>query len=319
MPFTRTLTALVVAGGLTVVPALPVVAAPADVTPPTLTITGVKWRTFYPVVDLYKDTAEVSYQHSDDSADPTLVVHLEITDEAGALVLERIDTLPTPGAAGYGWNGRDSGGTLQPAGDYTLTFWATDSAENASEPVSRTVTLSRNRLVTKTFRREVSAARTIVDRRVGRCSRLRRPSLRGWSGSLGYYSNETCHHTGSPSVVATVNGVYVPRAFHDRAYGSFYNGLVVKGYGGAARSRNRSKSLLQYWNQQDRRWFGASWFGPRVGTHAGTQVWAQPMVSRNLDGRPYLRWSLLTAEGHRYDLKTFTVVLKYQVLRDPAA
>jgi hypothetical protein len=54
---------------------------------------------------------------------------------------------------------------------------------------------------------------------------------------------------------------------------------------------------------------------PDVRSHGGETVAGKPMVHPVKDGRPYVIWAFLTASGHRYDVKTFTLVLKYQVLR----
>jgi hypothetical protein len=53
----------------------------------------------------------------------------------------------------------------------------------------------------------------------------------------------------------------------------------------------------------------------RVGNHGGKSVGARPIVNPNPDGRPFVIWAALTAASYRYDVKTFTVVLKYQLLR----
>jgi len=41
----------------------------------------------------------------------------------------------------------------------------------------------------------------------------------------------------------------------------------------------------------------------------------RPIVNPNPDGRPYAIWAALTAASYRYDVKSFTVVLRYQLLR----
>ena len=86
----------------------------------------------------------------------------------------------------------------------------------------------------------------------------------------------------------------------------------------SARNRAGSKAVLQYWNRQDETWFAARTMGSRLTSHAGRKKPAAPMVYAN-DGRPYIIWSLLTANGHWYDVKKFSVVMKYQVMKQPAA
>lgn len=316
MRTTRLLTTLLLGLGLAVTPAAGTLAAPPDDTVPTLTVTGVTWPTFYPAPDRYKDTVEVSYTYSDE-VDTLLDIHLEITDAADQLVLERVDQLGSPGSAGFGWDGRDGSGTALPAGDYTLTFWATDAAGNTSPTDARTVTLDRGKLVTRTYRRDIRAKRSVVERDVRRCSTMPSP-VRGWEGSLGYYSNTRCNAEGTPSVAATVNGIYVPRAFKDKDYGSFYRSVVVKTWGGNARNRAGSKAVLQYWNRRRSTWYADRIMGSRLTSHAGRTTAAAPMIHAN-DGKPYIIWSLLTANGHWYDVKKFSVVMKYQVMKQPAS
>lgn len=316
MRTSRPLTVLVLALVLAGAPGA-AVSAPPDHTVPTAAITDVTSRTFFPVDDGYRDRTRVAYQ-VDDEVDPSLDVRVAVTDSGGATVLERQATETTPGDGSLPWDGRDTAGTLQPAGDYTVTVTATDASGNTSEPASTTVTLDRARLVTRTYRKETRATTSTVSRQVGRCSTLRRPAGRGWRGSLGYYANTTCNRSGRPSVVATVNGVLVPQALRDRRAGSFYKSVVVKTHGGAASGRARSKAVMQYWNRRKSEWFAVERMGSRLGTHAGRKVPSAPMIFPN-DGNPYLLWSLFTANGHRYDVRGYTVVLRYQVLRDPAA
>jgi len=38
-------------------------------------------------------------------------------------------------------------------------------------------------------------------------------------------------------------------------------------------------------------------------------------VNPNPDGRPYVLWGFLTAQDDRFDVKSFTVVMRYQLLR----
>jgi hypothetical protein len=291
-------------------PALPALADPPDRTPPTLQITGVRNATFFPAGDGYKDVVQLTYEVSDDSADPTLSRRVQITDSQGQVVLDRTADVTTPGSHSLQWDGRNSAGRIQPKGDYNLTIRVTDSSGNASRSRSRTVTLSPKRIVTRTFRRTVGAAGSLVDRRVGGCSTVRKPSLHGWAGSLGYYSNTRCRGRGFRSVASTINGVSVPRAFQGR-----YGALRVSAYGGAARTRPGSRGGLEYWNQKRRDWVGWSIMSARVGNHGGKSVGARPIVNPNPDGRPFVIWAALTAASYRYDVKTFTVVLKYQLLR----
>jgi hypothetical protein len=294
-----------------ILPAVPSVALAPDKTPPTLQITDLSWKTFYPVADGYRDLVKVTYTVSDDSTDTSLSRNLQITDSQGQVVFQRVAEVSTPGRHTFRWDGRSTAGQLQPNGVYTITLVVTDSARNDSTARSRTVTLSDKRLVNKTYRSTVSAGGSTVDRQVGRCSTIRKPSLHGWDRSLGYYSNTRCRGgTGDASVAATVNGTHVPRAFQRR-----YGTMKINVYGGAAPTARRSRGLLEYYNQVRNDWVGFKLMSPDVRSHGGETVAGKPMVHPVKDGRPYVIWAFLTASGHRYDVKTFTLVLKYQVLR----
>jgi hypothetical protein len=291
------------------VPGSPAVAAPPDRTPPALQVTGVSNPTFYPVRDGFKDVVKVMYAVSDDSADTTLRRRVQVTNGQGAAVLDRATDVATPGAHNFSWDGRNASGALQPKGEYAVTLTVSDSAGNVSTR-TRAVTLSPKRVVDRTFRTTVSAAGSTYDRQVGRCSTLRKPSLRGWTGSLGYYSNARCRGRDVASMAATINRVTVPRAFRGR-----YGDLRISVYGGAARSRPSSSAALDYWNHKRRTWVARKFMGSSVRTHAGKSIGARPLIHHNAKGRPIVAWDFLTAAGHRFDVKTFTVVLRYQLLR----
>ncbi len=307
MRTTRPLTVLLLGLALAGAPAGAAIADPPG-TASTVTITGVSSPTFFPVDDGYQDLTRVAY----DSDVPGVDLVVTVTDSDDHEVRTDTGSVDASGHGSWAWDGRDDASLLQPAGDYTVTV--SDASDTTSSD-STTVTLDRARLVTRTFRKEVKATRSTIDRQVGRCSTLRRPAARGWSGSLGYYANTRCRHSGRPSVVATVNGVLVPQALRDPDYGSFYRGVVVKTYAGAARNRGRSKAVLQYWNRRDDQWFAIERMPSALGTHAGRRAPSAPMIFAN-HGNPYLLWSLFTANGNRYDVKSFTVVLKYQVLQE---
>lgn len=261
------------------------------------------------MVDGYRDIGTVEYTVTEDSADPRHV-QLDIRNSAGSLVLTRVDEIVADASSvGFGWDGRNQQRALVAAGVYSLAFTAIDSSDNRSETKTVSMTVSRKRLVTKTMWRTVRAAGSKVDQYVGRCSTLRRPSARGWVGSLGLYSNTRCGSNDERSLVATAHAVRVPKAFQNR-----YGSLVVKVYGGAARSRPNSRALLEYLRVSDKAWVKDQVIGPRVGTKTGQTAAAGRFVHAKTT-EPWVAWGLLTARGHRYDVRDFTVVLRYTVLQ----
>jgi hypothetical protein len=153
------------------------------------------------------------------------------------------------------------GGTAAP-GTYTIEISPSDNSGNITVD-KRTVNVSGKKLVPKTLRAlsvPVGPSPRPTSTAAPGCSRLRRPSLRGWTGSVGYYSNTRCSRGFDASVAATANGINVPKAFQN---------------------------------------------GPTVSA-------ARFVHDKSTD--PFVIWSAMTAVGHRYDIRDFTVVLTYTVL-----
>lgn len=294
----------------------PAGAAPPDDTVPTIEITDVSFAKFFPADDGYRDTTRIRFAVAD-AFDTAVDVHVEITDASSGLVDDDDVLGMATGTAGVvSWDGTDGEFAPVGAGTYTVTLTASDAEGNTSQPAATTVTLDEGRLVTKTYKNSITAKRSIVEKDVRRCGDLRGP-VRGWRQSLGYYANARCNRSGVASVAATVNGMYVPKAYEDADRGSFYKNITVKTYGGNARQRPGAEGYLQYWNYADQKWFAGTTMGSRVGNHAGATKAAKPMVVPN-DDKPYVIWSMLTANGHWYDVKKFSVVMKYQVMKRPA-
>lgn len=290
-----------------------------DTTPPVCAITGTSPETFYPREDGYRDRARITFDVSDDSApfDVNYQLMVLIPDAGGALAYTGpVVTVPNPsfGLELY-WDGRDDLGALVPEGPYDLMVHTTDGNGNV-EDCHQLFTVDHAKLVKKTFDKTVKAGPSMLDKGVGECSKLAK-GVRGWEGSLGYYSNTRCERDPGPgdeippSVVLSINGILVPDAFDNR-----YHDLTVKLYGGAARSRPISKGILQYVKRLADEAAALAEVGSRIGTHAGKTVGAKPFIRRDDFDQPYVAWAMLTANGHRYDVKSFTVVLKYTALVD---
>jgi len=294
----------------------PASADPPDDTVPTVEVLGAQWQKVFPADDGYRDRTRVSYTTTDAfdvAVDVTVTVSDGAANELGSQTFTGVDT---GSEQLLYWDGTDLQGSPLPAGAYTLTFSAVDAEGNTSTTDAITLTVDEGHLVTRTYKNSISATRSVVEKDVRRCGDLRGP-VRGWRQSLGYYANARCNQSGLASVASTVNGMYVPKAFEDADRGSFYKNITVKTYGGNARQRRGAESILQYWNYADQEWFALKTMGSRVGNHAGASKAAKPMVVPN-GSKPYVIWSLLTANGHWYDVKKFSVVMKYQVMKRPA-
>ncbi|MDO7868860.1 hypothetical protein [Nocardioides jiangxiensis] len=196
------------------------------------------------------------------------------------------------------WDGRDEAGDVVPDGTYTVS--AVDPLGNRSD-LHRTVAVAHTSGVLKTFSRTVTAGGSKVDGFVGRCSNLKSPASRGWSGSRGYYANTRCRSTrGDDSVVLTVNGIQLPQAVR---YGSFR----VDTYGGASRGYGGSQAALSYHRASDGDVVSTRTLGSTLGTHTGTSVSTTPLLLANR----VVLWSLGTANFNHYDVKSFTVTARY--------
>jgi hypothetical protein len=200
------------------------------------------------------------------------------------------------------WDGTNDSGNVVPEGTYTVVV--VDIQGNVAS-IMRAVTVSHDAGVLRTFRRTMSAAGSLEAKFVGACSTLRKPSLRGWTGSLGYYANTRCgRDTWHASAVSTLHTVRLPRPtnfvrYHDER---------VDTYGGAARLRPRSTAAVRYL-RTDGSWVSEKVLGSRVGTHAG----ARRSTSGMVDSGRWLAWGAATAYGNRYDVKGFTVTVRYFV------
>ncbi|MFD1948135.1 hypothetical protein [Nocardioides aestuarii] len=285
---------------------------PPDDTVPAITIDSAPSK-LYPAVDGYRDTALVVYTASD-AVDTMLDVHVVIRDGVGTSVAERTSTDVESGATiGWEWDGGDFVGGTLPGGDYVLEMTAVDEAGNTSATDSRSISLDEGRLVDRTARGWIKAKPSMIGKDVRRCSTLK-GRVRGWAGSLGYYANTRCGRTGVPSVVSTVHGVYVPEAFKDRQRGWFYGSMQIRTWGGNAEKRRGSKAILQYW--KDGSWAKAKTMGSSLGTHAGRKTSAKPFIVVD-NGRPVIIWGLGTANRNWYDVKKFSLTLRYQKMVYP--
>ncbi|WP_109505888.1 hypothetical protein [Nocardioides speluncae] len=266
--------------------------------------TGASATAVYPVRDGYRDSINLKATTNEWTSG-----RLEIL--RGSSMLRRI-WLTDRSDHVVRYDGRSSSGKVLAAGTYTARFTLKDRVGH-EVTASRSFTVSGKRLVTRHFRRTYSAASTVVRNgaTVGRCSTLAKPSARGWAGSLGFYSQTKCRRL-NDSLVATVNGVYVPKSVQAR-----YGKLRVTMYGGGAtrgvRHGRNAYIVMSYINRADD--FAArAQFNGSLGQHAGRTVNAGGFVWKKTT-KPYVLWFTGLTEGSNYDVKSYTVDLDYTVLR----
>lgn len=260
-------------------------------------------RSVYPVRDRYRD--RVGYRARSDERGQLLV---EVFDASGRRTWS---SSPVDAWSPYPvwFDGFSRSGAMLPEGRYTVRGRFTDVAGN-TVAATKPLTVSAKRLVVKTFRRTWRPSAILSRKTVGACSTLASPSSRGWSGSLGYYSDKRCARTGAPAWVETDHFVYVPRAL-DEQYGSFQ----VSVYGGAAAKRPDSGAGISYYHPTGDTWSSAYPLGSRLGTHLGEKTDGAAGVGHGVQtGKPYVYFAIFTAGGYWYDVKTVTVQLRYKTL-----
>lgn len=270
--------------------------SPTEAVAPNVTAITASHATIYPGINTAKRPGTTTITVT--ATDPGNVAYLDIRDSADTLVLEiTVPASPSPNAQ---WNGRDTGGALVPAGTYTIL--ALSSAHEAATATT-TVAVSRQHLVAKTFTTSL-AANHYIYKNVGRCSTLRKPSRRGWKGSLGFYANTRCKaQTWPASRVITIYEIHLPSAER-------YDDLRVQTYGGAAKAKPGSRALVDFWSTSQQTWFAGKFISGKVGWHNSLAVAPGALT---FDGS-WINWRLSTAFNSQYDIAKYTVVMHYDVL-----
>ncbi|HWU20829.1 MAG TPA: FlgD immunoglobulin-like domain containing protein [Nocardioides sp.] len=280
--------ALVAAIAATVVGVVPAQAT----APPDVTAITASPATIYPRIGTAKRPAYTTITVESTTND---VTSLEVRDAADATV----QTFDLTASDTTVWNGRDSGGSLVPAGSYTLIAFN----GTAAATVTGTVTVSLQRLVLKTYTVHTLPTRAAW-KYVGKCSTLRKPSRRGWTGSYGYYANTKCRtQTWLASAVITVHDVRVPAAER-------YVDARIDTYGGAAKRKPGSRAGIEYWNNTGKKWVSFRLIGSKVAWHNGATAGATPLI----DSQRFISWRFYTAYQGQYDVAKFRVVVHYDVL-----
>jgi FlgD Ig-like domain len=258
---------------------------------------------FYPYPDdvrPFKDRATLKVFLNPDTGDS--LVRLEIVNSTGSVV-RTVENQTATGLT-YVWTGRDDADALVPAGSYTLRVTLEDPNGNRNALPTQTIRVRDEQLTLKTLRRSLSAVESASSNWKARCSAIRRPASRGWAGSLQLISNAKCRaRTWLGSGVATVNAARLPAALEPGR-------LRVSAIGGAARGSATSVAVLEYWNNNTKKWVNGTRLSSAVGSHSGPERLVTPML---YDGRR-VAWRVATGFGMRYDVRAFEVTYTYLVL-----
>lgn len=279
-----------------------------DADPPLIQALTKSASTLYPYRDNYLDTVVfTAYNNSgSDVEDATFTV----SNAAGVPVLEKkLLNARLMWSHEFTWNGRNGAGILVPGGTYTVKVTLTDPFGHAAS-TSTTVAVVRKHLANRTWTRTQTAGASYADwKYIGGCSTLRRPSLRGWSGSFGLYSNNRCTKGFNASIAETHHAMYVAKPAGLRRYLD----ARVSVYGGASTRKPRSTMFLAYYKTSDA-WRSSSTMGSALGLHHGPTVGATTAIHDRGTDSPWVYWAAATSEGRRYDVKSFTVRIRYEAL-----
>jgi hypothetical protein len=209
------------------------------------------------------------------------------------------------------WSGRTTAGKLVPEGHYTMELTSTDKAGNTAT-WSAPITVSHKHLQWTTFTRTVTAAASRTGKPyVGRCSTLASPAKGGPAGSLGFYSRTRCKGTSAQATVATNHGMYIPKALQNQ-----YQWVQVTLNGGPATAAASNYIVMGYVSPSTGKLVHTSQFGKGTGAHAGQRIdTASRVVFDMRTSAPYLIWSNGLNGGSRYDVRSYTVRVRYQALR----
>lgn len=267
-------------------------------TRPTADTVKVQRHTIYPRIRTakYPGDTEVTFTRSE----PFENLSAKVLNSANQVVM-------AAGLAGYGsnsvrfqWSARLPDGGAPPPGIYTVVL--VDGVGNSSE-IGGQVRVSGQYLVKKVSKRTLTASGSLDGKFVGKCSTLRRPSLRGWAGSLGFYANTRCRtQTWKASGVSTLHYTRIPAAAE-------LSSVVVTVNGGAAKSKPRSLGVLRYLNSAGK-WQDERTVTAKLGNHNGYPGALKRLVQKG----DYFVWGFYTGWRYRYDVRNFTVTFRYYVL-----
>lgn len=200
----------------------------------------------YPYRDGFHDTVAVFFG----GAENNTTARVRVTNADG-LLLKKVSRSVQAMQAKFFWDGKDSSGTVVPAGTYTISADAVDAAGNQSVARTWTVTVKRQRLAWTTFNHTYPAVQTLDQVHVGSCSAVVKPSSYPWKGSIELRSASKCYRSGAPAVAETVHSVLLPA-------GTFVTGSVVLSVYGASTIDRMSEAKLFVRNGS------GTWRAPRI-------------------------------------------------------
>ncbi len=192
-------------------------------------------------------------------------------------------------------------------GRYTVRFTTTDEAGNVAV-VQAPLQVRRGKVTWRRYTTTVTAKSALVRSTVGSCSTLASPAPGRPRGSLGYYSQTRCERA-EDSIVSTLDSARVPRSFLGG-----YRDFRVSVKGGKARGTKDAYAVLYYYDARKQTYVQRTQLPPQDRTHAGRRVRQANGLVVDGSGKPRVYWNLGLTAGSRYDVTSFTVTVRYQVL-----
>ena len=251
-------------------------------------------RSLFPVKDSFRDFVDVAIAGGDRA---TYVVAVRSRERGTAVFSQQLGIQPA-GTLHVRWTGRTRSGRVVPAGDYGVVITARDASGNARTKSVHWVTVDHRRLVTRT----ATITRTAVGSSNGSffhdpsdyCSRVSRFPAFG-SGALRY-------HACAGGYVLTKHRVVLPKAQQ-------YRSIRVTAYGRGAGGSTAGLYVLAPGRGSDVV-VGYSSLPGRLGNHPGrTLRWTPGLLQGSS-----LRWAVEAVNGASYDVRGFTVRVRYDVL-----
>lgn len=250
----------------------------------------------YPQPDGYLDTLQVSWTAAADHARVDLVVQ----NASGQTVRFGPDV-----QSGVVWDGRDNADALVVPGDYSILVRARDAAGNQAWSAPIPLKVSDKIVATRTRSVTVRPKASLDSARVGSCSRWKTPSVHGWPGSASYLSNVKCPGGYLKSRVWTIHTVELPAAVR-------YRKVRLGWFGGPTKAGSHHTAIATLYKEDGVSAYG--WYAS-LDYLTGQHLPWTPAGEILQDG--VVEWALAVSGGNRYDVKSFTIRYRADVLVNP--
>lgn len=239
---------------------------------------------FYPVLDGYRDTIDL-----DPSFRMRYLTWMKVVRADGQVVR----TFRPPWIRS--WNGRSAQGRLAGPGRYRFVYRIDAPGGEQRTFQTPLFNLSHKRLVTKTFRKTVTAKSSLIADRSGRCARGLRAEH---TGAIRYLSG-WCSGSRPENSATGVHQLSLPRGLP----------IAIKvGATGHSLRGTHQATLIGLERPSGRRLIWSDF--------SGRGTWFMHLdVGQFFPKDRKLRWVLETAFGNEFRVRTFTVVYRYRVLQ----